>query len=125
MAEQTANRGYPLIVLSASPYAGSLARAALDLALSFAVFDRAPRLLFCGDGVLQLAAAQDADAIGRKSLRKVIDSLSLYDIETLYVSRDDLQVHGLRDAQLPASAALLDQDGVRQLRAHAGPLLSL
>lgn len=120
-----ADHGYPLIVLSRAPYAGSAARAALDLALSFAVFNQAPQLLFCGDGVLQLAPAQRADAIGRRSLRRVIDSLPLYDVEEVHVDAADLQQRGMDAQGLPAGARLLDAAGVQALRAGAGQLLSL
>lgn len=121
----TTRQRYPLIVLSRAPYAGSAARAALDLALSFAVFNQQPRLLFCGDGVLQLAPEQDPAAMGRKSLRRVIDSLPLYDVDVIFADAVDLERHGLDERGLPDTLRPLDRDGVAALRAEAGHLLSL
>jgi len=119
------NDAYPLIVLSASAYAGSSARAALDLALAFAVFNQQPRLLFCGDGVLQLVEGQSAAAIGRKSLRKVIDSLPLYDIDEIYADGAELAARGIGTESLPPGVQVLDAGGLRDLRNGARHLLSL
>ena len=116
---------YPLIILSQPPYAGSGARAAVDLALSYAVFGKAPRLLLLGDGVLQLAGGQEPGESGRRSLGKVIDSLPLYDIDTLYLRAADASVRGLELSGLPAHVKCLDDDAVRQLRAGARHILSL
>ncbi|MDP5055215.1 MAG: DsrE family protein, partial [Congregibacter sp.] len=98
----------PLILLQTAPYDGSLARSSLDLALSFAVFAQQPQLLFCGAGVLCLSAHQHPDAIGRKSLRKVIDSLPMYDLETIFVDAGSLEMNGLNSAHLPGFAVVLD-----------------
>jgi tRNA 2-thiouridine synthesizing protein C len=116
---------YDLVVLSQSPYAGSGARAALDLALAFAVFGQAPRLLFQGEGVLQLRPAQDPSRAGRRSLRKLIDSLPLYDIEEIHVLESDAQRLGLHDTALPECARLVDDATARAMRAGARHILSL
>lgn len=113
---------YPLILLSRPPYDGSLARAALDLALGFAVFNQQPRLLFTADGVLQLTAQGGG---GLPSLRKVIDSLSLYDIDQLFADEDALQRRGIASQALPKTVTTLDRDAVMALRRNAGHLLSL
>jgi tRNA 2-thiouridine synthesizing protein C len=114
---------YPLILLTRSPYDGSLARAALDLALAFAVFDRKPRVLFIGRGVLQLAPGQ-APA-GRGSLRKVIDSFPLYDIEEYHVAEADLIAMGLGGCELPAPVQRAAAEDIRQLRQNAACVLTL
>jgi tRNA 2-thiouridine synthesizing protein C len=116
---------YPLIVLSRAPYDGSAARAALDFGMAFAVFDRAPRLLFTGDAIMQLLPDQDARPIGRGSLRKVIDSLPLYDVDTCYVDRVALAAHGIDESGLPAGMTMLDAAGLSALYAGAAHLYSL
>lgn len=118
-------QGYPLIVMQNAPYSGSLARSSLDLALSFAVFAQAPRLLFCGDGVLCLKTNQNAEALGKKSLRKIIDSLPLYDLEQVFVDQASLERYGLLPEDLPGFALCLSNDETRQLIREAGHVLSL
>lgn len=114
---------YTLIVLSQSPYVGSGARAALDMALAYAVFGQAPRVLIQGEGVLQLAENQQP--VGRNSLRKVIDSLPLYDIEEVFVAASDAQKNSVAEASLPGHANLVSADEAQMLRANARHILSL
>ena len=114
---------YTLVVLSHAPYAGSAARASLDLALAFAVFGQAPKILFQGMGTWQLR--DDQTPAGRKSLRKVIDSMPLYDVETVYVCDSDLQNAGLDPSTLPAHAQCVDDDAAQKLRAGARHIVSL
>ncbi|EAQ97925.1 DsrE family protein [Congregibacter litoralis] len=115
----------PLILFQQAPYEGSLARAALDLALAFAVFAQNPKIVFCGDAVLCLKAEQSAEALGRKSLRKVIDSLPLYDLETVYVEQTSLLANGVHAAELPAFAVALSGPELRQLMQEASHVISL
>lgn len=114
---------YTLVVLNRAPYAGSAARASLDLALAFAVFGQAPKILFQGMGIWQLSDNQTP--AGRKSLRKIIDSMPLYDVETVYVCDSDLQNAGLAPSMLPAHAQSIDDNAVQKLRAGARHIVSL
>ncbi|MDP4916715.1 MAG: DsrE family protein, partial [Haliea sp.] len=70
-----------LVVTRHAQPARSLARAALDTALATAAFEQPVNLLFLGAGVLQLIPHQDSSAVGVRNLRKVIDSMPLYDVE--------------------------------------------
>ena len=96
----------PLVLIQHPPYQGHRARAGVDCALSFAVFSLAPVLVFVGDGVLCLTESAAA-ADGRKSLRKLIDSLPLYDIETVFVEEQALRRFSLDTDQLPVFARVL------------------
>ena len=80
-----------LFVLQQDPLSGSLARAGVDTALAYAAFDQPVSVLFCGAGVLQLAPQADTMRAGRRDLRRVIDSMPLYDIEAIFVDRGALQ----------------------------------
>jgi tRNA 2-thiouridine synthesizing protein C len=114
----------PLMVMQNPPYQGSLARAALDVALSYAAFSQQPILLFRGDGVLALIEDQSPSAIGRKSLRKVIDSMPLYDIDEIYVDERSLQQRGLSRDSLPAFCRAVDPGQQRALVNRASHVLS-
>jgi tRNA 2-thiouridine synthesizing protein C len=115
----------PLIVVSRAPYDGSLTRSALDLAMSFAVFGQEPQLLFAGDAVLALLPGQDPKALGRKSLRKVIESLPLYDVHEVLVDTESLSRNGVSAAALPAFARCVDAGARRSLMAGARHVISL
>jgi tRNA 2-thiouridine synthesizing protein C len=115
----------PLIVMQSAPYRGSLARAALDVALSYAVFSQHPGILFSGDAVLGLIADQQPETLGRKSLRKVIDSMPLYDIDEIYVDGDALDSHGVPRSKLPEFARILGPAELRSLTEQASHVLSL
>jgi tRNA 2-thiouridine synthesizing protein C len=114
---------YPLIVLSRTPYHGSLPRSALDLAMAFAVFDQRPKLLFIGDGVLQLLPSQQPS--DRPSLEKVIASLPLYDVEECYATADALTAADLDPDALPLPVTALDPAALQALFAGASSVLSL
>jgi tRNA 2-thiouridine synthesizing protein C len=113
-----------LLITRRPPYGSSLARSALDAALAAAAFERAPTLLFLGDGVLQLLGGQDASAIGTRTHRRVLDSLPLYDIEELYVDATGLDRFGLTVDDLPAGAEPVDDAAICALIASHDHLLS-
>ena len=124
MASDTPKRA-PLVVFQRAPYEGSFARSALDLAMSLAVFAQQPRLVFCGDAVLSLNAGQSAGSIGRKSLRKVIESLPLYDVDTVFVDKTAAESLGLTPDDLPDFAILLSKNELRTLMREASHVISL
>ena len=104
-----------LVVTRHAQPARSLARAALDTALATAAFEQPVNLLFLGAGVLQLIPHQDSSAVGVRNLRKVIDSMPLYDVEHCYIDTDAAQRHGLTTADLPSGAILVDVAAQRAL----------
>lgn len=108
------------LVISRRPPGHSLARSALDTTLALATFDMPVTLLLQGDGVLQLLPEQDGSALGVRSLGKLLDSLPLYDVEQIHVDAAAAARHGLRGADLPAYARMVDAAGQRDLlAAHA------
>lgn len=80
-----------LFILRQAPYQNSLAREALDMALAFAAFDQEICLLFMGDGVFQLLEYQDTQNQGVRNIAKTLDSLSLFDINKVYVCHETLR----------------------------------
>lgn len=115
----------PLLVLQSSPYDGSFARAALDMVMSFAVFAQRPRVLFAGDAVLALVDEQQVALLGRKSLRKVIDSFPLYDVEDVFADAAALGSGGADSATIPDFVKIVDVEEMRSLYAASCPILSL
>ena len=115
----------PLIILTAAPYEGSRARAALDVLMSFAVFAQEPQVLFMGPSVDALVARGEGAQSDQPSLRKVIESLPLYDVERIWVDRHSLTAAAIADDALPAFATVADAGDVRRLIREAGQVLSL
>ena len=108
-----------LLICRRAPYGQSLAREALDVALTAATFDQTVALLFIGDGVLQLVKSQQPAAIAQKALDKQLSALPLYDVETLYVEADALRARGLGTGDLVLPVELLDTAEIeRQIEAH-------
>ena len=74
-----------LVIVRQPPYGSSLARASLDTAFAAAALEQPVSLLFLGDGVLQLLSDQHSEAIGVKNIGRLLASLPLYDIESVYI----------------------------------------
>ena len=89
-----------LIICRRAPYGNPLARAGLDAVLAAAAFEQDANVLFMDDGVWQLLPGQAPDAIGRKSLRAIIQSLPLYGIETLHADGASLAARGIAAKEL-------------------------
>jgi tRNA 2-thiouridine synthesizing protein C len=104
-----------LVTLSHPPYGSSLARAAMDTALAAAAFEQPVELLFVGAGVLNLLPDQQARRVAAKHIDRLLASLPLYDIETLYVDAAALARYGVEPHLLPTGARLLDVEGLRAL----------
>ncbi len=108
-----------LLICRRAPYGQSLAREALDVALTAATFDQQVAMLFMGDGVLQLLKGQQPAAIAQKALDKQLAALPLYDIETIYVEAEALQQRGLALSDLALPARALSADAIAEhINAH-------
>lgn len=112
-----------LFVLQHAPLGGSLARAGIDTALAYAAFDQPVSVLFSGAGVLQLAPDADCQRLGRRDLRRIIESMPLYDIEAVFADAAALSAYGLPD-DLPPFVERVDADAIRALHEHCDHILS-
>ncbi len=115
--------GKPLIWLSSAPYAGSRMRAGIDTAMAFAAFAQQPQVLISDAGVLALLHRSAEPAYREPSLRKLIDSLPLYDVETLWVDAESLDAHGIAKEELPEFSQCLDADAAKELLERASHVL--
>ena len=114
-----------LFLLRHSPYASTLAREALDMALATAAFGNDVTLVFLNDGVYQLLTAQDAQHKQRKNIAKTLDALALYDITHIYACADSLKQRGLDTRPLFSATQLASRDTLRTLIEHADNIISL
>ncbi len=93
-----------LLLCRQAPYAGQLAKAALDIALAAGVFEQNLSVLFSGDGVWQLLPEQNHSAISAKSIEKALASFPLYGLNSIYVDEPSMARRGLNIEALSASA---------------------
>ncbi len=90
-----------LLISRHSPYGGSYAHEALDIALSAAAFEISVSLLFMDDGVFQLTKGQQVGkGEASKNLEAVFGALPLYDITELWVESESLSARRLQASDL-------------------------
>lgn len=104
-----------LLVYRQSPWSGSGAREALDIALAGGAFDLPVSLLFLDDGVLQLATAQQAAAVQQKDLSANLRALPMFGVDELYVDQRSLDVRGLSTEAFDLPVTPLDDAALRTL----------
>lgn len=97
-----------LIISRQAPWAGPGAREALDIALAGGAFDLPLAMLFLDDGVFQLVAGQNPDALQQKDLGANLQALPLFGVEQLFVCSRSLAERGLANAPLALPTEALD-----------------
>ncbi len=113
-----------LAICSYSPGEQVKAREALDAILATAVFDQAISIVFCGDGVWQLLAAQGDYSGSNKALSCSLDALPLYDVHAVYADALSLQERGLEQQQLLPQVEIISSDRARELLANSHRVMS-
>ena len=96
-----------------APYGNTLAREGLEAVLACAAMDQIPQVLFINDGVFQLLQ-QAPEGIGEKNLRRNLQALPMFGVETLHICKRSLVERGLSPDQLEVPGAelvLLDSPG--------------
>lgn len=114
-----------LFILQRAPYASSATREALDAALAAAAFEQDVQLLFTGDGVWHLLQGQQANAIASKDTSKMLQALSYYDIEAVYVDSVSISERNLPVDQLAIPAATIAGEELRMLVKNADCVIAL
>lgn len=112
-----------LIISRQAPWSGPTAREALDIALAGGAFDLPIGLLFLDDGVLQLAPAQQSQAVQQKDLTANLKALPMFGVESLYACSLSLQQRGLSDTSLEVER--LDAAGLRDLIGRYDQVITL
>ncbi len=113
-----------LIIVRHTPYGSSLAQVALDVALACAAFEQKIRLLFMGEGVLQLTQEQQPREIGARSIARQLASLPLYDIDQVFVDQNAASFYRLDLPSSPLKLAMVDAQGIHKLMTQHDHLLS-
>lgn len=114
-----------LLINRAGPFADGRAKAALDMALSAAVFEQNVLLLYTEDAVFQLLADQKADLVSRKSTAAALSALPLYGVDKVYVDQSALTERGLAGQNLSVEAEILDSNAMANLLESADVAFAL
>lgn len=96
-----------LFLLRQPPYATSHALEALEAALVAGVFDQRVSMLFRDDGVWQLLKEQQGEALGVRTLGRMLQALPQYDVTRLYACSASLAARGLTAGDLVLDVELL------------------
>ncbi|MCZ2723226.1 DsrE family protein [Marinomonas sp. 15G1-11] len=79
-----------LVHISSSPFTSLSAKEGLDIALVMATFEQAVDLYLSGPALSILQVNQAPSLLHGKNLSKALPSLELYDIENVYVCKEDI-----------------------------------
>lgn len=113
-----------LILARTAPYGSSLAREAIDFALTSAAYDQNLSILFQGDGVFQLLKNQQPQKNTQKNHLSALEVLPLYDIEQLYAVKEDLTARGLTEESLGVPVNILTRAEAHSLISQQDSVMS-
>lgn len=112
-------------VFSSAPHGSAAGREGLDALLATSALTEDIGVFFIGDGVLQLLAGQQPQAILARDYIATFKVLPLYDIETFWVCAASLKARGL-DEQTPLvlDAAIVAPEFLREQLSHYDTILT-
>ncbi|OIR09924.1 intracellular sulfur oxidation protein DsrF [mine drainage metagenome] len=113
-----------LFLNRAAPYGHGRAAEMLEAALVAAAFGQEVRLAFLDDGVFQLVAGQQGEAVGQKSLAGLIALIDEHDIDTVLVEAESLRERGLTADDLLVEAEILPRAALTLALAAADLVIS-
>lgn len=99
-----------LIISRQSPWSGTSAREALDIALAGGAFDLPLGMLFLDDGVLQLRPDQSPNQLQQKDLTANLQALEMFGVEDLYACATSLAERGMSPSELGIEALQVLRD---------------
>jgi tRNA 2-thiouridine synthesizing protein C len=109
-------------IFTAAPYASQTAREGLEAVIAASIFDQRLSLVFIGDGVFQLIKKQIPDTA--KNHAKMLQALSVYDINDCYVHAKSMEERNLTVNQFCIDTSLIDDHDLQTLLATAHHTLS-
>lgn len=107
-----------------APYGTVYALEALEVVLIAAAFDQDVSMVFCDDGVYQIAKGQHTKFIGVKNFSPTYRALEGYDVEKLYVSKESMTERGLTEDDLLVDVELVDHARMADLMEDQDVILS-
>lgn len=103
------------IIFSKAPYGTESGREGLDALLALSNYTDDLSVFFIDDGVYQLLKNQNPEVNQIKNHSKMFKLMSLYDIESLYVSKDALLNRDLKEEDLFVEAEVIEDVSISDL----------
>ncbi len=100
------------IIFSKAPYGVEDGREGLDALLALSNFTDDLVVFFIDDGVYQLLKAQNPEVNQVKNHSKMFKLMSLYDIESVFVSKEAMMMRDLTEDDLLLSADIIDDQTI-------------
>jgi tRNA 2-thiouridine synthesizing protein C len=107
-----------------APHGTIYALESLEVVLISAAFEQDVSLMFMDDGIFQLRKGWDTTNIGTKNFLNTYKALEMYDVEKLYVCKEDLEDRGLTEDDLVVPVEVLDRKQVGELMDQQDVVLS-
>ncbi|ELW1647376.1 MULTISPECIES: sulfurtransferase complex subunit TusC [Enterobacter] len=112
-------------VFSSAPHGSASGREGLDALLATSALTEDIGVFFIGDGVLQLLAGQQPQAILARDYIATFKVLPLYDIDTFYLCADSLAARGLDDkTRFVLDVTILASATLREKLSHYDTVLT-
>jgi tRNA 2-thiouridine synthesizing protein C len=112
-------------VFSSAPHGSASGREGLDALLATSALTEDIGVFFLGDGVFQLLAGQQPQAVLARDYIATFKVLPLYDIETFYVCADSLTSRGLNEnSAFVLDVTVLAADALREQLSHYNTILT-
>lgn len=112
-------------VFSSAPHGSASGREGLDALLATSALTEDIGVFFLGDGVFQILAGQQPQAVLARDYIATFKVLPLYDIETFYVCADSLAARGLTERPtFVLDVTTLPAGALREKLAHYDTILT-
>ena len=112
-------------VFSSAPHGSSAGREGLDALLATSALTEDIGVFFIGDGVFQILAGQQPQAILMRDYIATFKVLPLYDIETIWICATSMQERGLsEETPLVLEATRLTSGRLREELSHYDTVLT-
>ncbi|WP_368544975.1 sulfurtransferase complex subunit TusC [Enterobacter soli] len=112
-------------VFASAPHGSTSGREGLDALLATSALTEDIGVFFIGDGVFQLLAGQNPQAVLARDYIATFKVLPLYDIVTFYVCADSLAARGLTEtSEFVLDVTVLAADAVREQLSHYDTILT-
>jgi len=107
------------------PYGNIRPQLCLEMVLASAAFDQQVNYVFLDDGVYQLLKAQNASALGQKTLGNAFEALSLYGVENVIVDEESLSKRSISISDLVIPVQLSNREQITSLIANSLSVFNL
>lgn len=112
-----------LIVQTKAPYGSSAIQESLDVVLAAGTFDQDISLLISEDACYQLLNSQTPELIDQKNTAKMLNALSIYGIDRVYVDSEQASLRGIQIDAAKVNVQFITQAEIQRLYNDADTVL--